>query len=204
MTKLFLLQSGFVTPNTSYLIREKAREMTLRDSLYQNDSRINDSNNYYDEIVERLFQLYHKDNSLLRTFEFREEILETALRVFSFNSPSIGAWIYLQLSQRTVGFLHRRYLKETINFAGLREPRAMENYTYYRLLNSNVDSNGFKTTMPDPTPELKEYNLNGSALLTDFIQRWTRDVKGIADLLVSMHVIFGDRRESQYTPGTVV
>lgn len=198
MSKLFLLQSGFVTPNATYLVKEDDRDLSIRDKLYLADTRIVDHTSYYDEKVEKLFNLWHQNNGIIRKFEFREEILETAFRVFQFKSSSILPWVRIQLGQRTVGYLHRKFLKETLAFAMIGAQREMENYTYYRLLSYEDDNSVFQTGKEDPDALLKDFVSDGSVNLVDIIDNWTRTTVSIVDLLVTLHVIFG-RREGRKT-----
>lgn len=198
MTKLFLLQSGFVTPNATYLVKEDDHDLSIRDKLYLADTRIIDHTSYYDEKVEKLFNLWHQNNELIRKFEFREEILESAFRVFKYKSASIIPWVRIQLGQRTVSYLHRKYLKETLALVMVQQPREMENYTYYRLLSADDDNNVFQTGKEDPDAVLKEFVSDGSTNIVDLINNWTRDTALFVDLLISMHVIFG-RREGRKT-----
>lgn len=198
MTKLFLLQSGFVTPNATYLVKEDDHDLSIRDKLYLADTRILDNTSYYDENIEKLFKLYHKDNSIIKQFEFRNEVLEAAFRVFKFGSASILPWIRIQLTQRTVGFLHRKYLKETLAFAGMGAAREMENYTYYRLLKNDVNGPNFQTGKEDPDALLKDFVSDGDTVnLIDIIGYWTADTARFIDLLVTLNVIFGRRPEQK-------
>lgn len=194
MTKLFLLQSGFITPNATYLVKEDAHDLSIRDKLYLADTRISDNTSYYDENIEKLFNLYRQDNERIRVFEFRQEIIEAAFRVFKFKSASIIPWISIQLTQRTVGYLHRKYLKETMAFAMLGQPRELENYTYFRLLNPNGDNDVFQTGHENPDEVLRSFVKDGSVSLVDLVNRWTKDVASTIDLLTTMNVIFGRRQ----------
>ena len=109
MSRIFVLQSGFVTMQPHALIKSTEPDLTFRDSLYVLDYRVRDTDNYYDEEIERLFHAFRKENSLMSRFEFREQILKATYRVFS--ATSIVPWLKLQLMQRTVGYLHRKYLQ---------------------------------------------------------------------------------------------
>lgn len=207
MTTLFLLQSGFITANSDFLIKETEKEKSVLDRLYLSDKRIESNQGFYDEKIEKLFKTYHQDESRIRSFEFREEILSAALRAFRFDSYNLGFWIKAQLSQRTVGYLHRVYMREMLRYA-YRYPRDMENYTYYRLLSPLGNNDAFNVGKVDIDEELddilnqpngKPYNLD----LVDILYNWSRDVKGIIDLLTTLHVIFGRRAERSASRGQV-
>ena len=199
MTKLFLLQSGFVTPNATFLVKEDEHDLSVRDKLYLADTRISDNTSYYDESIEKLFNVWHKNNGHIRKFEFRQEILAAAFRVFKFNSPSIAPWLRLQLTQRTVGYLHRKYLKETMAFVFFQNLREMDNYTYYRLLNPDGDNDVFQTGLEDPDMAIREFVKDESVNLTDVMNSWTRNTASFIDLLITMHVIFGRRPGNKTT-----
>lgn len=200
MSKLFILQSGFVTHEASQLTKVDEIDLTFNDSLYQGRSAA-DTENYYDEGVEKLFQQWHKDNTLMNRFEFRELILENAFRVFKSKQKSIEPWIRLQMPQRTVGYLHRKFLKDSLRFILDGVPMSMDNYSYYRLLSAQNGSHHLQHGDDRSNEELQNYIAkNHSTELTYVLSNWTRDIKGFNDLLMSIHVIFGRRRGQVSVP----
>ena len=100
-----ILQSGFLTWPTADLVRSEAQEASFKDSLFTPDYQVIDTENYYDKGVARLFTLWREDDSRMNTFEFREAVLLTALRVF--REKSILPWLRLQLTNSSLSYLHR-------------------------------------------------------------------------------------------------
>lgn len=192
MSRVFILQSGFVTMLGTYLNRSEEADLSFKDSLYATDYRVIDTENYYDSGVESLFHQWRHDNNVMLKFEFREAVLKLALRLF--HSGTIMPWLRLQLSQRTVGYLHRKFLKEVLASVLNKEPKTLDNYQYYRLLSVSKDTAMSVMDDKDVDDLLKEYvKQNTSSNVTDLLYMWTKDVHGYADLLSTLHVIFGRR-----------
>jgi len=193
MSRIYVLQSGFVTTQPHALIKSTEPDLTFRDSLYVLDYRVKDTDNYYDEEIEKLFHSFRKDNSLMNRFEFREQIIKATYRVFS--STSIIPWLKLQLIQRTVGYLHRKYLQEALCSVLNKKPKTIENYQYYRLLHAGETSRAYPHDEHDADELLNEYIQEGSSvLISDLLSQWTKDINGFCDLLETLHTIFGRRQ----------
>jgi hypothetical protein len=192
MSRVFVLQSGFVTTVADKLVRSADKDISFRDSLFVLDYRVTDTSNYYDEEVEQLFQQFRRDNSVLEKFEFREGVLRTVYRLFK--SETIVPWLRLQMEQRTVGYLHKRFLRDVLENILLGKAREMENYQYYRLLlASEISRNA--PHKPDDTEELLKVFIDSahSNLISDILYSWTGTMRGVADVLGVMHVLFGPR-----------
>lgn len=200
---LLMLQSGFVTPATDMLVKTPQATQTFREKLFQ-DPRIKDNDFYYDKGVETLYQRWDQDNNLMQRFEFREEVMKTAFRVFTLKTPNICEFVRLQLTQDTVGFTHRKFLKDMIDSASWGRDKSMENYTYFRLLNALANTeivNAKKTPAED---DLRDYTKDmESGALDRLLFRWTRDMNGFCDLLCSLWVIFGQRNATTRNVGVV-
>lgn len=194
MGTLFILQSGFQTPDTTRLVRNQNKDLSFKESLYASEFDSVDTDNYYDDTVEKLFSRWNKDNALMRRFEFRQEILETALRVFATPSGMITDWVAIQQKQRTVGYLHRKFLQEMLLRATNVESKTLDNQTYYRLLQAQESNNHIQGRQDGSDEALGKYVKNHSVLLVDVLRSWTRDIDGFCDLLSTIHVIFGHRR----------
>lgn len=195
MDKLFILHSGFVTDDPTHLNKiEKKKNLTLRDKIYVSDSRVVDTENYYDEEVENLYRAFSNDNSLITRFDFRQQVLEAAIRTLKVKKDSIVPWIEFQLNQRTVGYLHRKFLKEMIESISFGTPKTMENANYYRLLSANYENNGLQTRPEHLDEILRKYvDNNEDTLLSSLLTRWTTTIHGTVDLLTTLRVIFGAR-----------
>jgi hypothetical protein len=191
MTRVHTLQSGFVTKDSSRLIRNEEEKLNIQDSLYRPDYRTSDTENYYDEGVEALFKQWRDDNAIMSRFEFREALIKTALRVFG--SVSIIPWLSVQLTSPSVRYLHRKFLSETMASVLNKEPRTLDAYQYYRLLTVYKDTQFTAMNDKDVDKALKEYIKNASSSSVDMVCSWTKDVHGLCDMLNTLHVIFGRR-----------
>lgn len=193
MSAVFPLQSGFVTAECTELARPQPGRPGIKEQIIQ-DIKTAPNVFYYDEGVERLYQLWRNDNSLMSQFEFREKVLKAALRVFCTKGDSLGAWIFLQLDQPSVGYLQRRFIREMVNRATGYDDKTMENDMYYRLLRAQGSNEVFNTTGENVSEVLANYvNKNQSASIRQLLEDWTRNMNGFCDLLMSLHVIFGRR-----------
>jgi len=194
MSKFYVLQSGFVTKDTGRLAKTPESELSTLDVLLAVNVQTTDTDNYYDDGIESLFQQWRKDNALVQRFDFRESILKAAFRVFGTCPNSFPEWIGNQLVQAEVGYLHRKFLKETLAWALNCTPRSLEVYTYYRLLQANMPGSHSQVGRDNPDELLHEYiSANNSANLYDILSDWTCDMNGVCDLLSTMHVIYGRR-----------
>ena len=198
--RLYILQSGFVAVNFTNLEATPEKKETLRDSLFASDFRIGDTVNLYDEGVEQLFQIYHKDNAIVRNFDFRERVIKTAIRAFDHGSDSIIPWIRAQLTQRTVGYIHRKFLYETIQFVLNKKPRTLDLMTYHRLIEAEDVGNRSQPGSDKPNEALENYvKSNQDCRLSRFIYGWVGSIDGYVDLLKTLEVIFG-KREGYLAP----
>ena len=194
MDRFYVLQSGFVTQEATQLVRSEEADLSLKDRLYAGDRRVSDTENYYDEEVEHLFLSWQKDDALIRRFEFRERILKAAIRLFRGRNANIADWISLQMDKRTVGYLHRRFLKDVLASVLLKQPKSTDNYTYHRLLKAGGGSTNLKTGQDSANGELRDFvRKQTTADLTEILCRWTKDTRGFGDLIHTLHVIFGRR-----------
>jgi len=196
MTRAYVLQSGFVTSNPEKLVKSTAQDLTFKASLYVQDYRIQDTDHYYDEEVETLFTQWWKDNSLMTRFEFREAILKAALRVFRVNgSLNFMHFIQLQLPQRSVTYLHRRFLRDIVSYVFTKEAKTLDNLTYYRLLLADANLHPEQKDGSQIEETLKQaLKQDGNAKLDYVVTNWSTDVNALSDLLATMHVIFGRRQ----------
>jgi hypothetical protein len=195
MKPVFILHSGFVTTDSSKLLRSTIEDKGIRKMVIQPNSMGEDPDSYYDSEVTNVFNQWRKDEDLVRNFEFRETLLKVALRAF--DDQSFGRWIELQHAQGGVGYLHRRFIKEMVGRIFSEQAKTMDNYQYYRLLSREP----FSTKFPDTnsvsvfsTDYLDTFIKSGQgSFLPDVLTEWTKDMDGVADLICTLNVIFGRR-----------
>lgn len=195
MKPVFILHSGFVTTDSSKLLRSTIEDKGIRKMVIQPSSLGEDPDSYYDSEVTGIFNQWRKDEDLIRNFEFRETLLKVALRAF--DDQSFGRWIELQHAQGGVGYLHRRFIKEVVGRIFSEQAKTMDNYQYYRLLSREP----FSTKFPDTnvssvlsTDYLDTFIKSGQgSFLPDVLTEWTKDTDGVVDLICTLNVIFGRR-----------
>lgn len=195
MKPVFILHSGFVTTDSSKLLRSTIEDKGVRKMVIQPSSLGEDPDSYYDSEVTGIFNQWRKDEDLIRNFEFRETLLKVALRAF--DDQSFGRWIELQHAQGGVGYLHRRFIKEMVGRIFSNQAKTMDNYQYYRLLSREP----FSTKFPDTnvssvlsTDYLDTFIKSGQgSFLPDVLTEWTKDTDGVVDLICTLNVIFGRR-----------
>lgn len=195
MKPVFILHSGFVTTDSSKLLRSTIEDKGIRKMVIQPSSLGEDPDSYYDSEVTGIFNQWRKDEDLIRNFEFRETLLKVALRAF--DDQSFGRWIELQHAQGGVGYLHRRFIKEMVGRIFSDQAKTMDNYQYYRLLSREP----FSTKFPDTnvssvlsTDYLDTFTKSGQgSFLPDVLTEWTKDTDGVVDLICTLNVIFGRR-----------
>ncbi len=195
MKPVFILHSGFVTTDSSKLLRSTIEDKGIRKMVIQPSSLGEDPDSYYDSEVTGIFNQWRKDEDLIRNFEFRETLLKVALRAF--DDQSFGRWIELQHAQGGVGYLHRRFIKEMVGRIFSDQAKTMDNYQYYRLLSREP----FSTKFPDTnvssvlsTDYLDTFIKSGQgSFLPDVLTEWTKDTDGVVDLICTLNVIFGRR-----------
>lgn len=192
MSRLYLLQSGFVTGSAVELNRVEAADLGFKEKLYVPNYRVTDTDNYYDEGIEKLFQLFRKQpDAAIKEFDFRESILLVAQRVWG---DGFLTWVSQQLKQRSVGYLHRRFLEETVRYAFYGEARKMQGFQYYRLLNAAQPTEIASVNEIRVDQGLKELiDQSCSKTLPTLLSNWTATPRGTVDLIETLHIVYGRR-----------
>ena len=139
--KVIDLASGFSTyHNNDFMLTEKndsqvdaARALTLSKTIAQETENLS-----YNFEATTLFQLYYNNYSLLKDFEFREEVFKSLLNNFGFSK---GLY-HLVDAQRFNNFItpsHVSYLKETLDLlSGFIPARQVSNESWSSLLYHDV------------------------------------------------------------------
>lgn len=196
MSRIYVLQSGFVTTVGSQLVRTADKDVSFRDSLFVLDYRVTDTSNYYDEEVERLFQQYRKNENVAHNFDYRESVYRCFYRLFT--STTLSPWINLQLESRTVGNLHRRFLRDVLQNVLNGGRRQLANLQYYQLLLASETSRNIPHRPDDSDEILQEFTkANHSSEIPFLLATWTEEISGFVDMLDVLYVIFGPRHGPQ-------
>lgn len=190
---IFILQSGFVTLNGTFLTKDQEKKTSIKDALLMTQTGPIDTNHFYDEGIENLFNLYRAKNTIINEFQFRQEAIKEFFRVFE-GHKDIGTWIKLQLTQRSVGYMHRQFIAETFGFqmSGLDvSKRKVQLQSYFSILQATEVSrhtnsqDTFNASLEDWAK--REYDT------LHLLKNWTKDKKSFEDLIYVLHVIFGRR-----------
>lgn len=147
------------------------------------------------EDVEALYAQLITRQSTLEDFTFRESILNCALSAFG--TKNFDFWYSQQQYIPSAGNLHREFLEDCLQFIET-GTRAMHVQTWNDLINSN-DTGHRQTVMSEKAMAFFGISSNGirreprNSNLIDVIIAWTSQPGGFADLLFTLHILFGVR-----------
>lgn len=141
-----------------------------------------------DEELLQLYKLYMINPIVSADFEFREEVIKIALRIFG--TYSFTDWYRLQLSSPSFGNNHHKFLDETINYLKYGVPRELRLETWTSLINYHDE----KLTLPFPSKLFNDtYSVggNGTDSIPDVIQTWMSQDEGFDDMFQTLFLMFG-------------
>lgn len=144
--------------------------------------------------IDNLWQQYEERIKFITSFEFREDILKTAL--VCFGTLSFFDWCNLQNKNIYFTSLHKKFLNDTFNFIETGN-RSINILSWKSLLS-------LKEVGPNDTP--LEYNINDffrvsqgedyrrSFRLADALSEWVSKENGFEDLLLTLNILFGSEK----------
>ncbi len=140
----------------------------------------------YNEDVEILYSQYTKKSARTGTFEFHELILQAALAAFG--TQRFIEWIDVQTKSLNATHLHSRFLLDTLKFieTGKRD-MVLENWE--PLLNSHALTGEWEEVLDDALALNKRMQIVD---LRDVLRHWCCQPNGIGDLIVTLHILFGE------------
>lgn len=194
MTRYPVLQSGFASLTEKNLEQAVIEEATLRDSILGKEYRKNNNRYFYSPEVSKLFTKWRTNPEKIREFEFREKIIKTAISAFA--TPSIYRWIMAQNDVPTVSALHRVFIIETLDMLMLNKPRELQISQWVHLLEASEKVDAVRVNVDRYFDG--EVQSNGPRLpssIYDLLQIWLSQNQGFVDLLITLYVIFGDRKQ---------
>ena len=192
--KLNVLQSGFVAIDATRLELTPQIKKSFKDSLFSTDFRMGDTVNLYDEAIEQLFSRWRKDNTIIQNFDFREMVIKAAFRTLGAGADDLTPFLRAQINQRTVGYIHRKCLVNTLMYLTAGTPRDMDLFTYYRLTEAEDVGNRSQPGNDKPEKILEDaVRVTDNYPLSRLICTWTQTIDGFVDLLKTLEVIFGKR-----------
>lgn len=190
------LQSGFLGYDSNHLETLDPQQKTIRQLLTEQSPKQKDIENHFDLEVRRLFAQFHAGSEIVRDFNYRELVIRTAFRLFA--DREIKHFFLLQYDKADVSYTHLRYLKETIEYVRFGKARTVSNSTYFRLLNPNhgdaAERIADKKSGRYANDIRDTLNLNWTT--KGFIEEWTSDLQRFSDMVETLNVIFGCRKDS--------
>lgn len=190
-----VLQSGFVSFTKDELLRPPPHEDMMIRRILMKDFMISNLDQYYNGAVSDLYEEWRKEPTLMRTFEFREKILQVAFKAFA--CDNMHRWFTVQSKLKSLSAMHEKFITETLNFIAGKAPRTIEATQWEKFIehptkiyNADIDIDAWFTSNPVCTyPATVQVPTNIANFLTDWVTR----VNGFDDLLICLNIIFGSK-----------
>lgn len=205
MTKLAILQSGFINFNEEDLVKGVIVNDPFVDIALNKDHLKNKNQFFYSPVANELYKQWSADPGLIRDFNFREKILKAAKKLFNTKSfgesSNIQVWFNYQAQSPFLSNYHIKFIKETIEYVLYGTLRTIENVQWIRLLdcgnsvkNTSLTVDQFFTDKFNKESKQKTNSLpNSGSAVSDFLTYWTSNQNGFEDLVICLFVIFGVR-----------
>ena len=142
--------------------------------------------------IETLYVKSYKNEAGVRTMEFRERILRTALGAFG--TQSFYEWCELQLDNPYFSSMHRRFLNDTFQFIQTGE-RNINIDNWDKLVTVKKTDNSDQKV---PFLYKDFFKMNQVALfrrpftITNLVQSWVSQPGGFEDMTRSLRIVFCD------------
>jgi hypothetical protein len=141
--------------------------------------------------VDSLWNQYQTESKFITSFDFREQILKTALTAFG--TLSFFDWCNLQNKNVYFTALHKRFLNDTFSFIE-EGKRSISIMTWRSLLTMKASTSQDKEEMYLMNQffrmDSQAFNRR-SFRLSDNLVDWCRQENGFEDLLMTTHILFG-------------
>ena len=189
-----VLQSGYVGLTDINLVQPVYVEQTFKQMVLAKDVKNPLNNYFFSKEVTDLFECWSADFKILKTFDFREKILQAATTLFG--KRSLREFLELQSLHASFSDLHKEFLADTISYVIYGCERKVECLMWSRLLfpgNGNsvrLHVDDFKNDTFKEIPKRKFENMD----TIPFITAWVSQQDGYADLLKTLFVVFGQRQ----------
>lgn len=147
-----------------------------------------------DKLISRLYSQLVRGERSTDSADFREDIFRAAISAF--NTRDFSQWYIVQKASPLFGENHYYFLEDTIRYLSGDE-RRYSIQTWETLLTLGID----ETTSREDSELVKSYfGFNDTALISDNehrkvtenLQAWWGRTNGIADLLHTLNILFGD------------
>ena len=192
VTRYPVLQSGFISLTQIGMMKPEPVDQSFSATILGKDTTNAMDDYFYSREVELLMTEWKNDPKVLRPLEFRERILQTAVKCFA--TSSFRHWVELQYYKPSLGRLHKEMLLDTVKYVVLGEARQVECFQWSRLLFPEVGySHDFNDTKAILLSPFAKSQFGNAADLIPFIHLWVTRQDGYVDLLKTLHAIFGRR-----------
>lgn len=181
-----ILQSGFLGLSSVGLTKELPKAPTFSDTILFTDINHEYDNLHYSEDITTLFNDWQSNFQVMKKFQFKERILEQAMKRFG---PSISEWLAFQSNKPSFTNTHKQFLgimapwmencltspgnpSEAIKWIGLIGPSQGNNVNFnvYDFISQN-------TSLVTPVT----------------LCNWVSKEGGYESLLVFLYIVFGKR-----------
>ncbi len=190
-----ILRSGFVGLSSTGLVQPSSTNNAIAAALLNKQTLQPDNNYFYHETLQSLYlkTIEGVTSNILGKIDFQEEIITAAAEAFG--TRNIWDWIVHQFANGSITGLHAAFLKETLNFVSGAE-RKTRPEQWIRLLEATTEHSLIVTQNSNDYLGLNELRSTRiiPARLDQFFVQWIRQPNGIYDFVVSLEVIFGNRR----------
>jgi hypothetical protein len=145
------------------------------------------------ENVEALYAQMITRVDTLNEFEFREKLLKVALSAFG--TPQFDFWYSQQKFSPSAGDLHRDFLEDTLHF--IEYGTRSQHMETWNVLVSYSDKGERENVLSEQAAQFFGITSNGlrreprNSNLIDVLCAWTGQPGGFADLLFTLHILFG-------------
>lgn len=193
ISKYPVLQSGFISLTPIGMMRPDPVNHSFASTILGKDVDNPMDDYFYSREVEILMTAWKNDPKVFKPFEFRENVIKTAVACFA--TPSMRHWVEFQNYKPTVGGLHKEMLYDTVNFVVNGEPRKVECLQWSRLL---FPESGYSLELSSvvkllQTEGAKNTMYGNLADTLPFINQWLARPDGYVDMMKTLHAIFGRR-----------
>lgn len=196
------LQSGFLAKKSDLLVTPNEYDKFYTDNILAKTFKQPSNMLYFCKDLSLLYRKYLADRTLINDFEFREDILVLAKKLF--DEKNFLKWLELQVTKANLTTLHTTFIYDTLNFLDIaydgddssiyRSKREIEAVQWISLLERNLESDSVKLDISKYFNKTQRNVVNYLPhKLNTILILWLNKNNGFEDLLTSLFVIFGDR-----------
>jgi len=190
--KFIQLQSGFIAKDETKFKLPEVEKSFYKDQVIGKDY-LNDTNTfYYHEDITKLFYKYSADNKLAKDLNFIKETIKAIKDAI--DNKSFFKWLLMETKYAKLSNLHKNFLYDTLNYlaSGIRD---IEVAQWIKLIDYSSETNSVIVNIDDYFAKETKASLNSiNSNLTYVIADWISKPNGFEDMLITMFIIFGERR----------